>query len=157
MEVDGRRFVERKDAGVALLKSIRAKEFEGAGGDWRIANIGGFDLSVTARSVERQKLADVELTMQRAGRHFDIEYSHDLTPLGVISRLEYCLSRFEVELAEQKRAMSDAADRLPAYRRRLDEAFAYEDELDAKRDELAALNASLAANDDGNAEASSAA
>ena len=57
------------------------------------------------------------------------------------------LSRFEVELAEQKRAMRDAADRLPAYRRRLDEAFAYEDELDTKRDELAALDASLAAND----------
>ena len=89
MEVNGERFVERKDAGAALLKSIRAREFEGKGGDWRVANIGGFDLSVTARSVERQKLAQVELTMQRAGQDFDIEYSHDLTPLGIISRLEY--------------------------------------------------------------------
>ncbi|MBY6240483.1 DEAD/DEAH box helicase family protein [Methylosinus sp. Sm6] len=157
MEVNGERFVERKDAGAALLRGIRAREFEGKGGEWRIANIGGFDLSVTARSVARQKLAQVELTMQPAGRHMEIEYSHDLTPLGIVSRLEYCLSRFEVELAEQKRAMHDAAERLPAYRRRLDKAFAYENELDMKRDELAALDASLAANDDGKSEAPSAA
>jgi N12 class adenine-specific DNA methylase/adenine-specific DNA methylase len=157
MEVEGKRYAERKDAGATLLKSIRAREFEGKGGDWRIASIGGFDLFVAARSVERQKLAEVELTMRRAGHETQIDYSHDLTALGVVSRLEYALSRFEVELAEQKRAAHEAAERLPAYRRRQDEAFAYEDELDAKRDELAALDASLAANDDGNAEASSAA
>lgn len=157
MEVDGRRFVERKDAGAALLKTIRAKQFDGARGEWRIANIGGFDLRLTTHVKERRKLPEIELVMERAGGATEIEYSHDLTALGIVSRLEYCLSRFEVELAEHKRAMRDAAERLPAYRRRVDETFPYEAELDSKLHELAKLNASLAANHDGNAEASSAA
>ena len=91
--------------------------------------------------------------MQRNGHMTEIEYSHDLTALGVVSRLEYALGRFEVELAEQRRIATEAAERLPAYRKRLDETFAYEAELDAKRDELAALDASLAANDAGEAPA----
>jgi hypothetical protein len=80
-----------------------------------------------------------------------IDYSHELTPLGAISRLEYCLSRFEVELAEEKRAVREAADRLPGYHKRLGETFAFESELEAKREERNALDASLAKNDEGEA------
>jgi N12 class adenine-specific DNA methylase/adenine-specific DNA methylase len=147
MDVEGNRFIERKDAGAALLKSIRAREFKGEAGDWRIARIGGFDLFLTAEVLPREKLTRVELTLKRSGRETEIEYSHDLTALGAVSRLEYALSRFEVELAEEKRSAAEAADRLPGYRRRLNPEFPFEDKLEAKRREIAALDASLAAND----------
>lgn len=148
MEVEGKTFVERKDAGAALLKAIRARELQRKEGSWTIARIGGFDIGLSAQIPRRTDHVEIDLDLRRTGYDGEIEYAHDLTALGVVSRLEYCLSRFEVELAEQKRIAHDAADRLPAYRRRLDETFAYESELDAKLDELAALNASLAANDD---------
>jgi len=153
MQVEDKTFTERKDAGTALLRAIRHRELQADSGDWRIANIGGFDLSVTTDVSSRSQLVCVEVTMQRNGQDTEIEYSHDLTALGVVSRLEYALGRFEVELAEQRRIAADAAERLPAYRKRLDETFAYDAELAAKRDELAALDASLAANDAGEAPA----
>ena len=49
MEVEGKTFVERKEAGAALLKAIRHREFEAKNGDWRLAKIGAFDIVVTAR------------------------------------------------------------------------------------------------------------
>ena len=71
----------------------------------------------------------------------------DLTALGLVSRLEYMLDRFEVELAEERRRRADAEARLPGYQARLGEPFAYGAELDDKEAELAALEADLAAND----------
>jgi hypothetical protein len=42
--------------------------------------------------------------------------------------------------------VAEAEQRLPGYRRRVSEAFALQEELDAKAAELAALEADLAAN-----------
>ena len=102
MDVAGKTFIERKDAGAALLKAIRYREFDAKAGEWRLGNIGGFELAVTAITLRGMKFARIELTMQRTGRATEIEYGSDLTALGLISRLEYCLGRFEVELTEQK-------------------------------------------------------
>ena len=96
MDVEGKTFVERKDAGAALLKAIRYREFDAKAGEWRLGNIGGFELAVTAIALRGMKFARIELTMQRTGRVTEIEYGSDLTALGLISRLEYCLGRFEV-------------------------------------------------------------
>ena len=149
MDVEGKTFIERKDAGAALLKAIRYREFDAKAGEWRLGNIGGFELAVTAITLRGMKFARIELTMQRTGRATEIEYGSDLTALGLISRLEYCLGRFEVELIEEKRAAADAAQRLPPYRERLGAAFAFEGEIAAKRQELDDINASLAANNAG--------
>ena len=152
MDVEGKTFVERKDAGAALLKAIRYREFDAKAGEWRLGNIGGFELAVTAIALRGMKFARIELTMQRTGRVTEIEYGSDLTALGLISRLEYCLGRFEVELIEQKRLAADAAQRLPPYRERLGAAFAFDGEIAAKRQELDEINASLAANNAGEEE-----
>ena len=145
MEVEGHVYSERKDAGAALLKAIRHREFEGKSGEWRLASIGGFDLYATASVQRGVKIAIIELYLMRAGGPSGINYSTDITPLGLISRLEYTLSRFEVELTEEKRAATDLRSRLPGYRERLNESFPYEAEIATKRAELSEINASLAA------------
>ncbi|HUZ92141.1 MAG TPA: helicase-related protein, partial [Methylocella sp.] len=149
MQVEGKSFAERKEAGAALLKTIRTREFEGKEGEWPLGAIGGFNLIVTASVPRGLKFARIELTIQRTGRADEIAYDSDITALGLISRLEYCLGRFEVELTEQKRAAADAAHRLPPYRQRLGAPFAFAEEIDAKRRELDEINASLAANNSG--------
>lgn len=146
MDVEGKRFVERKEAGASLLKAIRHREFEGKDGDWILARIGGFDFLLTTSTLRGARFPSVELALQRTGFPTEISYSQDLTALGIVSRLEYCLGRFEVELAEQKRIVEEAAERLPAYRERLGKEFAYEADLAAKRNELDCIDAALAAN-----------
>jgi N12 class adenine-specific DNA methylase len=153
MEVESKTFVERKEAGAALLKAIRTREFEAKDGEWRLGNIGGFDLFASVAARQGLGFPRIELTMQRTVQAADIEYDSDITALGLISRLEYCLSRFEAELAEQRRAAADAAERLPPYRQRLDAPFPFAGEIEAKRQELDTINASLAANNGGETEA----
>jgi len=145
MEVEGHSYSERKEAGAALLKAIRNREFEGKRGDWRLASIGGFDVLAHASVQRSVKIALIDLTLMRAGGPTDLNYTTDLTALGLISRLEYNLSRFEVELTEEKRTIANLQSRLPAYRERLNETFPYEADLAAKRTELAEIDASLAA------------
>ena len=69
----------------------------------------------------------------------------DVTPLGLISRLESALSRFEVELAEERRTVTEVSGWLPGFKARLGDAFPHQAELDEKRAEMTELDASLAA------------
>ena len=55
------------------------------------------------------------------------------------------LSRFEAELAQYQRIAAENTDWLPPYRQQLGRTFPFEDELADKRQELDALEASLAA------------
>ncbi len=82
----------------------------------------------------------------------EVELTADLTPLGLVSRLEAMLERFEAERAGQRRRLIEAEQSLPGYRQRLGEVFAFQEEMDAKEAELAALEADLAASGRGEAE-----
>ena len=73
-----------------------------------------------------------------------MKFSPDLTALGLVSRLEHALDRFEAELAEQRRSLAENRNRLADYEPRLGGAFALDGELAAKEAEMAALEASLA-------------
>ncbi len=73
-----------------------------------------------------------------------MELSDELTALGLISRLEYMLDRFEADLAEHRRRLTEAEQRLPGYRQRVGEAFGFQAELEAKEAELAQLETALA-------------
>jgi capsule polysaccharide export protein KpsE/RkpR len=68
-----------------------------------------------------------------------------LDPLGLVSRLEHALTRFEANLAEMRSVIAQAETWAPSLRWRLGVPFALENELDDKLAELAAINASLAA------------
>ncbi|HWY81026.1 MAG TPA: hypothetical protein VNY10_03640 [Roseiarcus sp.] len=71
-----------------------------------------------------------------------------MTPLGLVSRLESALGRFEVELAEERRTITEVSGWLPGFKARLGDAFSHQAELDEKRAEMTELEASLAATPD---------
>ena len=144
MEVEGRGFTERKAAGAALLKFIRTVQFEGRKGDWDLGRIGGFALKLEARRYAVGKDLAIHLLLDRAGGEQEVKVEDDLTALGLISRLEYDLGRFEAELAEYQRRLGDAERQLPAYEARLATTFEFAAELQAKEDEMKALEADLA-------------
>ncbi|MDT8352495.1 hypothetical protein [Roseomonas mucosa] len=144
MEVQGQAFAERKPAGAALLRVLRTVQFEGRKGDWDVGGIGGFPLKLEARHYRQGADLEIHLLLTRAGGEHEVRVENDLTAMGLVSRLEYDLGRFEAELAEYRRGLSEAQRQLPAYEARLGEGFEFQADLDAKRAEMAELEASLA-------------
>ena len=144
MEVEGRTYAERKPAGAALLGFVRTVRLEGRQGDCDLGRIGGFALRLEARRHRQGAELAIHLLLERAGGAQEVRLEDDLSALGLVSRLEYDLGRFEAELAEHRRRLAEAERQLPAYEARLGEGFEFQAELDAKRAELAELEASLA-------------
>ena len=83
--------------------------------------------------------------MRRIGVEQRIETDDDVTPLGLIARIEHILERMPQELQEQERKVEQATNRLAGYKDRLGQPFALQGELDGKRAQLVALEADLAA------------
>ena len=146
MEVGGKVRRERKEAGAVLLGRIRLLERTREGGAWILGRIGGFELKAAGEPIG---LLDYhqDVWLDRHGYEQVIQLDGELTPMGLIARLEYQLDRFEADLAEHRRRVAEAEQRLPGYQRRLGEGFGLQEELDAKRAELIALEVDLAAND----------
>jgi hypothetical protein len=106
-----------------------------------IAAIGGF--AILTRTTY---LGDIELRLDRALKPSDaIDLEKDISPLGLVSRLEAALGRFEVELAEERRTLAEVSSWLPGFKARLGDAFPHESELAEKHAEMAELDVSLAA------------
>jgi len=145
MEVGGKPRTERKSAGGSLLNRIRLIGRNREKGAWTLGKIGGLEIKAAAEPFGQDYRLAVWL--DRHGYEQEIHVGSELTALGLISRLEYQLDRFEVELAEHRRQVAEAEQHLPGYARRLGEAFGLQEELDAKRTEMEALEADLAAND----------
>ena len=98
MTVDGKAFRERKDAGALLLMHVRKAETEKPFRPRRIGAIGGFDLRLG-----RDMFGWPALLIALTGRDEAVKCETDLTPLGLISRLEHALTRFEANLSENER------------------------------------------------------
>ena len=140
MTVGDRRLTERKAAGEALIAFVRKMKPQKPGATAPIAAIGGF--TIVART---SYFDDIELRLDRALKSSDaIAYEKDITPLGLVSRLESALGRFEVELAEERRTVAEVSGWLPGFKPRLGDAFPHETELEERRAEMAELDASLA-------------
>jgi beta-glucosidase-like glycosyl hydrolase len=140
MTVGDRRVTERKAAGEALIAFVRKMKPQKPGATAPIAAIGGF--TIVART---SYFDDIELRLDRALKSSDaIAYEKDVTPLGLVSRLESALGRFEVELTEERRTVTEVSGWLPGFKARLGDAFPHETELEEKRAEMAELDASLA-------------
>ncbi|MDQ2801461.1 MAG: lactate dehydrogenase, partial [Pseudomonadota bacterium] len=146
MEVGGKTRTERKGAGGSLLSRIRLLERNREKGAWTLAAIGGFEVKGSGEPYGQDHYR-LDVWLDRHGYEQEVQLDDTLTALGLIARLEYQLDRFEADLAEHRRRVAEAGQRLPGYARRLGEAFDLQEELDAKAAELAALEADLAAND----------
>ena len=140
MTVDGKAFHERKDAGGLLLMHVRKAETEKPFRPRRIGAVGGFDLRLG-----RDMFGWPALLIALTRRDEAVRCETDLTPLGLISRLEHALTRFEANLAEMRGVIAQAETWAPSLRSRLGVRFSLQGELDDKLAELAAINASLAA------------
>ena len=144
MEIEGRSFTERRSAGAVLLSKIRMAVHERDLSPRTIGGIGGFGLQYRVhRSLLDKKYAAV-LILQRTDFDQEIEVGADLTELGLISRLEHVLDRFEEGLEEQVRHKADAAARLRDYEPRLGQPFPLQAELDEKLARMAELTTDLA-------------
>jgi len=142
-EAQGSRVTERRTAGALLISKLRLAERSRAEGEWHIGRLGGFDLVCEAHATLGGAFR-VALIVRRDKHHQEITVEPDLTALGLISRLEHVLERFELDLQEQQRRASDATRRLAGYEARLGEAFPLQAELDGKRAELTRIEAELA-------------
>ena len=141
MTIGDRRFAERKAAGEALIALARKMKPKKAGAVVAIAEMGGFAILVRTSYFE-----DIELRLDRAAASSDaIACERDASPLGLVSRLEFALGRFDLELAEERRTVAEVSAWLPGFKARLGDAFPHEAELEEKRAEMAELDASLAA------------
>ena len=140
MTVGDRKLTERKAAGEALIALARKLKPKKPAATAPVGAIGGF--AIEARTTAFDEL---ELKLVRACRSDPIACEKDVTPLGLVSRLEAALSRFEVELAEERRTVAEVSGWLPGFKARLGDPFPHQAELDEKRAEMAELEASLAA------------
>jgi hypothetical protein len=124
-----------------LIALVRKMKSQKPGATAPIAAIGGFPILARTTYFDH-----IELRFDRALKSSDaIDLEKDVTPLGLVSRLESALGRFEVELAEERRTVTEVSAWLPGFKARLGDAFPHEAELEEKRVEMAELDASLAA------------
>jgi N12 class adenine-specific DNA methylase/adenine-specific DNA methylase len=149
MTVTGNAFAERKLAGRALMKEILTFVQLQQEGDTVIAEIGGFDLAFSGERFGRDGYRYTTV-LKRTGADYEIDFPVTVTPLGAIARLEHALSNFEDEQDNYRRRLEDARRRVASYQPRIGETFAFEAELELKRQQLADLEADLAASTDNN-------
>jgi N12 class adenine-specific DNA methylase/adenine-specific DNA methylase len=140
MTVNDKLFSERKDAGAPLLKHALKAKTEKPFHPRPIGAIGGFELRLA-----KATFGYPALVIARTGWNEIVETDSELSPLGLISRLEHQLTRFEAELKENTATIAQAETWIPSLQPRLGVSFAFQDELDDKRAELDTINQSLAA------------
>ena len=148
MTVMGKAFVERKDAGRALMKEILTLVQRQREGEIVIASIGGFDLEYAGERFGREGYR-YSIMLMRTGADHEIDLPVTVTPLGAASRIEHALGDFEGEQERYRQRLADARRRLVSYQARGEGAFAFAAELADKRRQLAEVDMILAADSDG--------
>ncbi len=154
MTVDGKAYTERKAAGAALLAFARARKAGMQDGEWTIAQLGGFAVKLDSEVlVERSRGKEVARSWFA---HLWIMFSAEptrvsadvaaLEPLGLVARLENAVRALDYDLTTTQTRLADAEKDLREFEAMLQDTFEFQDELDAKTDELLTLNESLARN-----------
>ncbi|MHC2618205.1 DNA-binding protein H-NS [Bradyrhizobium huanghuaihaiense] len=149
--VAGKRYVERKEAGRALMKEILTLVQLQQEGEIVVATIGGFDLEYSGERFGRDGYRYTTVLL-RTGAGAEIELPVTVTPLGAISRLEHGLENFEGEIERYRQRLADTRRRLASYQAREDGDFAFAAELTEKRRQLAEVEKALASDVEGSGE-----
>ena len=140
---EGRTITDRRVAGTMLLSKVRLAARAAKPVETDLATLGGFTLACVAERTWHKEVK-VNLVIRRNGHDQSVAIEDDLTPMGLVSRLEYLLDRFELDRQEQERRAQEAANRRAGYEERAAQAFPLQAELDGKIASLAALDADLA-------------
>jgi len=148
MTVTGKAYVERKEAGRALLKEILTLVQMRHEGEVAIASIGGFDLEFSGERGGRDGYR-YETMLLRTGDGREIDLPVTATPLGAVSRLEHALGDLEAERERYRQRLAEAQCRLASYRSREGGTFAFGEELAEKRRQLVEIETALASDTDG--------
>jgi N12 class adenine-specific DNA methylase len=143
MDYEGRSIADRRIAGTMLLSKVRLADRGRKPVETEIARLGGFLILCVADRTWRSEF-EANLVLACNGHDQTIAIEDDLTPLGLISRLEHLLDRFESDLQEQERRAQEADNRRAGYEERAGQAFPLQAQLDGKAATLAALDADLA-------------
>jgi hypothetical protein len=128
-----------------MLKLLRNLDVEQKQGEWDLAHFGGFHISGRVQKTWRQKEMEVSMLINRTGTESEIAFSVELTALGLVSRLEHVIDRFDADLVEERRTIVENTRRIADYQPRLGHGFTLAGELAGKLAELSELEASLAA------------
>ena len=143
MEFEGRLVTDRRVAGTSLLSKVRLAERGKIPMEKDLGSIGGFALACHADRGWRREF-EASLLLRRNGLDQEIPFDDELTPLGLMSRIEHILDRLGIDLQEQERRAVEAPNRLNGYQERSGQTFSLQAELDAKLAQLARLDADLA-------------
>ena len=138
-----KRITERRTAGALVLSKVRLMERAKQKDEVTLGSIGGFDLICSAGKGWFGAFA-ANLLLRRSSDDQPIDTEIDLTPTGLIARIEHMLERIPHEVHEHERKAQEAINRLAGYEERLGSPFAFQAELNAKLEQLAALEADLA-------------
>jgi hypothetical protein len=142
LRLNGQRFNERKAAGSAILKAVLEAAWDEAAKV--TGEIGGFPFSVRVTRDRKAAIMASHIVIQRDHFRDNVDMPDEPTALGVIARLESALGRFEAQREECEKRLAEATRRLADYEPRLGQPFDLAAELDAKRDELKAIDQALA-------------
>jgi hypothetical protein len=148
MQVGKDAFTERKLAGSALMTQILTLVQLQHAGDIVVASLGGFDLEYSGERFGQDGYRYATMLV-RTGGSTEIELPVTTTPLGAIAKLEHVLASLDEEQDRARHRLAEAERRLASYRSREGGAFAFSDELAAKRRHLSEIEESLAQDIDG--------
>lgn len=144
MEIEGRMYEVRKEAGAALLGALgRAHGLE-RHDRVKVGSIGGFDITVHGfwNYVTNKRMPEVSLEFTQ--NSVDVEGSHDeWSALGMVSRLESRLDKLDGDLCRYRQVAVTEEARAAEYRTRMGGEFGMQADLDAKLAELAEIEADL--------------
>lgn len=143
MRVTDNAYVERKEAGRALMKEILTLVQLQHEGDAIIASIGGFDLEYCGERFGKDGYR-YQTLLQRTGADCEIDLPVTVTTLGAVSRLEHALGDFDDERLRYRHRLEEAHRRLASYRSRDTGTFSFAEELAEKRRQLREVEEALA-------------
>ncbi|MBX9873552.1 MAG: DEAD/DEAH box helicase family protein, partial [Beijerinckiaceae bacterium] len=143
MTVTDARYVERKEAGRALLRQILTLVQMRQDGKVIIATIGGFELEYSGERVGHDGYR-YDTMLLRTGAEHEIDLPVTVTPLRAVARLEHALGDFAGERERYRQRFTEAQRRLASYRTREGGEFAFGSELAEKRRQLIEIETALA-------------
>ena len=129
----------------ALLAAIKTAIGERAQSKLRLAEFRGFAIRFEPETSYASGKVVYDVALARAGYDRETGINLGFTAERAIVRLEEMLAGFEAEIATLRQRIADETRRLQEFEARIGQEFPLAGELTLKRDELAAIDADLAA------------